>query len=211
MHNHNAAPRTGRLFWYSSIWLARRGTIGTMEIAFVTSNRGKFLELRDTLDIPLSQVEIDLPEIQELRLAAVVRAKLQAAFSRLHKPCIVEDTSLSLRCLNGLPGPFIKWFLATVGNEGIYEIARRMGDNHATATTVIGYCDAKGTPALFRGEIDGTIVSPQGKQGFGWDAIFQPEGSARTFAQMPAEEKAKCSMRAQAVRQLADFLQSTRS
>jgi len=44
--------------------------------------------------------------------------------------------------------------------------------------------------------------SPRGTSGFGWDAIFQPLGSERTFAEMTPEEKDRFSMRRLALEQL---------
>jgi non-canonical purine NTP pyrophosphatase (RdgB/HAM1 family) len=69
---------------------------------------------------------------------------------------------------------------------------------------VFGYHD--GTAChVFAGTVVGSIPeTPRGTQGFGWDAIFQPHGSARTFAEMTAEEKDRFSMRRLALEQFQD-------
>ncbi len=55
--------------------------------------------------------------------------------------------------------------------------------------------------------IEGTVVSPRGTNGFGWDAIFQPERSSKTFAEMTAAEKNQFSMRRLAVEGLRRHLE----
>ena len=62
-------------------------------------------------DIDLEQFDIDLPEIQEIDAHKVVKAKLEAALAHHEGPFIVDDVSVRCGALNGLPGPFIKWFL----------------------------------------------------------------------------------------------------
>ncbi|HET7711045.1 MAG TPA: non-canonical purine NTP pyrophosphatase, partial [Thermoanaerobaculia bacterium] len=64
-------------------------------------------------------------------------------------------------------------------------------------------------PHLFFGETTGEIlVEPRGEQRFGWDAWFQPHGSAKTFAEMSPEEKDAVSHRGKAYRSLAEHLRS---
>lgn len=118
---------------------------------------------------------------------------------------IVEDTSLYFDCLGGLPGPLIKWFLATVGNEGLWNIAEKMENRKAEARTIIGHAD-KERVLYFEGVVKGNIVSPRGTLGFGWDVIFQPEGHEKTFAEMAKEEKNAISMRRIAFEKLKEFL-----
>ena len=78
-------------------------------------------------------------------------------------------------CLNGLPGPFIKWFLKTIGNQGLFEITEKLKNNRAQAKTIIGYADKNGKINFFEGILNGKIVSPIGENGFGLDNIFMPK------------------------------------
>ena len=70
----------------------------------------------------------------------------------------------------------------------------------------------RGRPGLGHGDtaVLGLIVLPMGKEVFGWDAIFRPQGSGRTYAEMTREEKAAQSMRTLALRKLAAFLAEQR-
>ena len=119
----------------------------------------------------------------------------------------VEDTSLYLECLAGLPGPLIRWFLQTIGNEGLFKICDKLKNYEAEARTIIGY--AKDSQIeFFEGSIKGTIVSPRGRTGFGWDRIFKPKGYQETFSEMPKEEKNKISMRRLALNKLKQYLET---
>lgn len=184
---------------------------------FITGNKGKFEEVRAILP-EVEQLDIDLPEIQEIDAREVIKAKLRAALAHTFvdgegergrertKEFIVEDISLYLDCLGGLPGPLIKWFMRTIGNEGVAELASKYGNDKVTAKTMIGYARSKDDLHFFEGVIEGRIVSPRGESGFGWDPIFLPDGHEKTFAEMTADEKNTISMRRIATNKLKDFL-----
>lgn len=172
---------------------------------FITGNKGKFQEAKRILP-ELEQLDIDLPEIQDIDPHNIIKAKLDAAFAHHPGPFIVEDTSLYLDCLNGLPGPLIKWFLKTVGNQGLYEISSKLGNNRATAKTLVGYAKDKDTASFFEGVIEGYIVAPTAAGGFGWDPIFQPTDHPSSFGQMTLEEKEVFSMRKIALEKLKAVL-----
>jgi inosine triphosphate pyrophosphatase len=175
-------------------------------IYFITSNKNKFNEIQAILPVSIEQLVLDLPEIQELDSRAIIKAKLEAAFTHHDGPFIVEDTSLELDALNGLPGPFIKWFEQTVTNPGLATIAIQSGKTDVIARVSIGYAKDKESIEFFEGVLEGDIVAPRGENGFGWDVIFQPKGYDRTLAEMTAEEKNEISHRMQAVRKLAEAI-----
>ncbi|MCX6740556.1 MAG: RdgB/HAM1 family non-canonical purine NTP pyrophosphatase [Candidatus Parcubacteria bacterium] len=173
---------------------------------FITGNKGKLHEVQSILP-DVEQLDIDLPEIQEIDARKVVEAKLLEALKNHKGEFIIEDTSLYLDCLNGLPGPLIKWFLKTIGNNGLAEIARKYGNYKAQAKTIIGYAKNPQEIYFFEGDLEGEIAEPTGETGFGWDPIFKPRGFAKTFAEMTREEKNKISMRRQALNKLKQFLE----
>ena len=175
---------------------------------FITGNKNKFREIKSIIPY-IEQLEIDLSEIQESDAKNIIRAKLMEAFKHVtHKNAefIVEDTSLYFDCLNGLPGPLIKWFLSALGNDGLYNIVTKLGNSNATATTIIGYAKSLTDIHFFEGSLKGNIVAPLVKSGFGWDSIFQPEGYSQSFAQMGQVEKDKISMRKIAATKLKEYL-----
>lgn len=174
-------------------------------IKFITGNLNKFAEIKAVLP-DLEQLEIDLPKIQSLDPQEIVEFKLKTALEHIPGNIIIEDTSLSMEGLHGLPGPLIKWFMKAMGHEGLAKTVLASGNDRAEAKTIIGYADSKGHVSYFEGIISGHIVMPQGETTFGWDPIFQPDGSDITFAEMGTLEKNKISMRRLAAQKLADFL-----
>lgn len=171
-------------------------------VTFITSNTEKRKEVERLLGHPLAQVSLPLEEIQAVDLEPVVSHKARQAYASLGRPVLVEDTGLAFAAWNGLPGALIKWFLATLGTGGICRLLRGESNRVATATTLFGYYDGT-LLRVFPGVVTGTVPeAPRGTSGFGWDSIFQPLDSDRTFAEMTAEEKDHCSMRRLALEQL---------
>ncbi|OGY42244.1 MAG: hypothetical protein A2Y67_01620 [Candidatus Buchananbacteria bacterium RBG_13_39_9] len=158
----------------------------------------------------VKQLDIDLPEIQEIDAQKIIRAKLREAFNHAKGEFIVEDTSLRLDCLHGLPGPLIKWFLQTIGNQGLAQLAGKLGNDKCEAETIIGYAKNPEEIYFFSGKIKGKIVEPRGETKFGWDPIFIPNGYDKTFAEMGSEDKNKISMRRMALNKLKEFLLSNK-
>jgi non-canonical purine NTP pyrophosphatase (RdgB/HAM1 family) len=172
---------------------------------FITSSQHKFDEISAVVP-GLERLDMDLPEIQEIDAKLVVRAKLMEAVAHHEGEFIVEDTSLYLDCLNGLPGPLIKWFMKTIGRDGLWQIADKFGIYGAEARTTIGYACGHEEVYFFEGVRRGRIVAPRGESNFGWDPIFEPEGLGKTQAELTREEKNAVSMRGEAARKLKDFL-----
>jgi non-canonical purine NTP pyrophosphatase (RdgB/HAM1 family) len=179
-------------------------------IAFITGNQHKLSEIQAIIP-HITGIDIDLPEIQELDAHAIIAAKLAEAQKHHLGPCIVEDTSLYIDALNGLPGPLAKWFVQAIGVEGIYTMTTAFGNARARAQTLIGYADEDATIHFFSGNVSGTIVSPRGLNGFGWDSLFCPDGSTQTFAQMNSAEKNRFSMRRIAAEHVRTYLESAQT
>ena len=81
-----------------------------MKIYFITGSKGKFEEVKQIIP-EIIQKDIYLPEIQETDAKKIIANKLQEALKHVKSGCVVEDTSLYIASLNGLPGPLIKWFI----------------------------------------------------------------------------------------------------
>src|SRR3989344_1942244 len=176
-----------------------------MPLYFITGNKNKFAEVKSVLS-DIEQLDMDLPEIQDFDPHKVVRAKLIEALNHKDGEFIVEDTSLYLDCLGGLPGPFIKWFLKIMGNKGIAEMVQKLGNDRAEAKTIIGYAKNQEEIYFFEASVFGQIVPVRGKNDFGWGPIFQPDGHAKTFGEMSDEERIPLKMRRIAAMKLKEFL-----
>lgn len=174
---------------------------------FVTGNKGKLREIQALIP-GVQGIDLDLTEIQEINPLAIIKAKLAEArkvASLGQAGLLVEDTSLYIEGMNGLPGPLIKWFMKTVDVNGVYKLTEAFG-TRATAKTLLGFSDEHGHISFFEGAISGNLVPPRGTDGFGWDPLFQPDGHKLTFAEMAPAEKNEVSMRRLAVASLQRHL-----
>ena len=123
---------------------------------------------------------------------------------------MVEDSILSLNALNGLPGPFIKYFEDFIGPDGIYRLLADFEDKSAIAKCHIGVFSTKNkTLDIFGGSCFGKIVKPEGDMTFGWDACFQPDGFEKPFSCLDKIVKNRISHRAKAFDKLSKYLNET--
>lgn len=170
-----------------------------MSWVLVTGNENKQAEAQRILGAPLDRIALDLPEIQAPTTKEVALEKARAAFAQLARPVIVEDAGLELVALGSFPGPFIKFWEKLGGLESICRSLDGHPSRATVAVCVLALCDASGARAV-EGRVHGTIADrPRGANGFGWDAIFVPEGGdGRTFGEMAAHEKDAISHRRRA-------------
>lgn len=179
------------------------------EVIFITGNNDKFREFSEILtSVKLKRKDIDLPELQGTP-EEIVKEKSKIACSMIKKPCFVDDTSLCFDAWGGLPGPYIKHFLEYMGNHKLAETLFKSTKNRkAKAITSIGYCEPREEPICIQGITKGKISLPRGNLNFqkGWDQIFIPNGSSKTFAQMPSQEKHSFSQRKKAIILFEKFL-----
>jgi XTP/dITP diphosphohydrolase len=174
-------------------------------VVFVTSRAEKALEAA-RLGFEIERLDLDLPEPQALDPSEIVEAKARSAYTLLARPVLVEDSGLSVRAWGGFPGALVKWLEKGAGVHGLARMLDAFADRGATAVCAIAYCDG-GEVLTARGETRGTIAhAPRGAGGFGWDAVFIPEGGDRTFAEMAPEEKDHVSHRRRAWDAMAPLL-----
>lgn len=171
------------------------------DLYVITGNKNKFAEIKKVLP-KIKQLDLDLVEIQEVDAKKVVEAKLLEALKYKKGEFIIEDTSLYISALNDLPGPLIKWFVDKLGCDGIAKLIVDKKNKGAVAKTIFGYAKDKNNISFYEGITEGKIVLSRGRNGFGFDSIFQPEGSEKTFAEMTVDEKQQFSMRAKALEKL---------
>ncbi|MDG1416717.1 MAG: RdgB/HAM1 family non-canonical purine NTP pyrophosphatase [Maricaulis sp.] len=179
-------------------------------------NHGKIKELKDILEpygVGLSSAaEMSLPEPEETEKTFVGNAilKAEAARDETGMVCLADDSGLCVDALGGDPGVLsARW-----GGEArdfdlamrrVHEALEALETNDRTArfVCVIALARPDGSVRDHVGEIVGSIVwPPRGDDGFGYDAIFQPEGHNRTFAEMSRDEKRALSHRGRALASL---------
>jgi inosine triphosphate pyrophosphatase len=176
-----------------------------MAVAFtlVTGNQHKLAEYRRLLpsSVTFDSVPAELEELQTMNVRELVEHKVRQAYGIIGKPVLVEDVTAGLDKFNGLPGPFIKFFELQLGKGALYKLAGEQ-EAAATAACTIGYYDGSRL-IIAQGIEHGTVVSPRGDNGWGFDFVFVPAGHHQTFAEMGPDKKAELSHRAKTVK---DFL-----
>ena len=181
-----------------------------------THNKGKLEEVAHLLEPYGVKVvgagEMNLPEPEETEDTFVgnARIKAHAAAKATGLPALSDDSGLSIDALGGAPGVYTAdW--AETGNGRDFMIAMTRAHDELMAkeapepwsaqfrsTLVLAWPD--GHDEVIEGVAPGTLTWPiRGKDGFGYDPMFIPEGHTETFAEMDRWEKNKISHRGLAV------------
>ncbi|KXJ93181.1 inosine triphosphate pyrophosphatase-like protein [Microdochium bolleyi] len=180
-------------------------------VNFITGNANKLAEVKAILEpagITVNNQSLDLPEIQG-SVEEVTLEKCRVAADLVGGPVLVEDTCLCFNALGGLPGPYIKWFMKSIGHDGLNNLLAAYDDKSAQAVATFGFSKGPGhPPLLFQGRTDGKIVPARGPTFFGvfgWDPVFEYEG--QTYAEMDKTAKNKISHRYKALEKLRAWIE----
>ena len=186
-----------------------------MRLVAATHNPGKAREIEALLDGHYTIVtagELNLPEPDETESTFVGNAMLKArhAAEASGEVSLADDSGLSVAALDGAPGIFsARW--AGPGKDfalamkKVEERLEEIGstDRRAWFTSALAVAWPDGPCVVVEGRLDGELVfPPRGDGGHGYDPIFRPEGSDKTFAEMADVEKDAISHRARAFARL---------
>jgi XTP/dITP diphosphohydrolase len=180
-------------------------------IFFATNNINKFNEARKVLaeyNITVGMLRVKTHEIQSDNLEEIAKTSAKQAFEKCRLPIIVEDAGLFVEALNGFPGPYASFVYKTIGNEGLLKLMENVKNRRAKFQSVVAYYSTElKSPICFRGEVAGEITTEARSvgSGFGFDPVFKPISSARTFSEMSIAEKNVFSHRAKALRKFAEW------
>jgi XTP/dITP diphosphohydrolase len=179
------------------------------KIVLATHNAGKLREFRGlmtpfAIDV-ISAGDLGLPEPEETGTSFEENAfiKAHAAAKATGMTALSDDSGLCVDALGGAPGVYTadwavqpdgsrNWQLAMARIEDALQAkgVTEDGDRKGQFVAVLCLCAPDGPAQYFRGEAPGTLVwPPRGTDGFGYDPVFRPDGHARTFGEMSAEEK----------------------
>lgn len=188
-----------------------------MKLVFASQNAHKAAEIQTVIPSEISICTLtdigiteDIPETAAT-LEGNALMKMEYLVARLNLPCFADDTGLEIDALQGEPGVYSARYAGEQRNsvDNMQLVLEKLTgelNRKARFRTVIALW-WEGNSHLFEGIVEGTITNaPVGNQGFGYDPIFQPAGSTKTFAEMTMEEKNQWSHRARAVQQLVEFL-----
>jgi len=201
--------------------MSRKGSKKSLQlkgrvIFFATNNVNKFDEARRVLaeyNVAVGMLRVKSLEIQSESLEDIARASVLDAFDKCRLPIIVEDAGLFIDALNGFPGPYAAYAYKTVGNQGLLRLMKNIKARRAHFESAVAYFSRElKSPVCFNGEVIGEIADEErrgtDRSGFGFDPIFKPLSSSKTFAEMMIAEKNEHSHRARALRKFAEWYTS---
>ena len=188
-----------------------------MRLLFATSNQHKLMEVRSIAAPELEIVglkdigfEGELPETRDT-IEGNSLQKAEYLFTLYHLPCFSEDTGLIIDAINGEPGVYSARYAgenATFDDNVNKVLDKMLSHPNRTARfkTVITYYTGKDY-VQFTGITEGEILlERKGAQGFGYDPIFMPIGSHKSYAEMSIEEKNTFSHRKKSFDHFANHL-----
>ncbi len=189
-----------------------------ISLVFASANAHKVAELRQLMaHLPIQLLSLadigftaDIPETANtLEGNALIKASAIATSYAL--PCFADDTGLEVEALGGRPGVFSARYAGEPSDSAknrsklLQEMQGKV-NRQAQFRTIICLLLA-GKTYYFEGKVEGTILEhEQGNGGFGYDALFQPNGYDQSFAAMPTALKNSISHRGRAVEQLIEAL-----
>ncbi|MFZ4057182.1 MAG: RdgB/HAM1 family non-canonical purine NTP pyrophosphatase [Ferruginibacter sp.] len=177
------------------------------EIRLILGNRFSIITLKE------AGIDIDIPEPHDT-LEANALEKSSTIHQLTQKNCFSEDTGLEVDALNGAPGVHSARYAGEQRSfedniqKLITELQPHTNKNARFRTVISLIMNQKNY--FFEGICEGQIInSPTGRNGFGYDPVFIPNGSDKTFAAMDKIEKNQFSHRRKAMDKLIVFLNST--
>lgn len=189
-----------------TLCLATRNTHKLEEIRAKLGNRFRLISLDDvgcTEELPETTDTIPGNSLQ----------KAQYVFQHYRVACVADDSGLEIDALGGAPGVHSACYAGPQRSheDNIQKVLGEMRNTtHRSAQfrTVLTLVTDNGIQE-FEGILRGDILrEPRGKNGFGYDPIFQPDGIDLSLAQLSLEEKNKISHRARAIEKLVSYFQT---
>jgi XTP/dITP diphosphohydrolase len=191
-----------------------------ISICFATNNTHKIEEVQLVLGVRFSLTSLadvncreELPETTNT-IEGNALQKAEYVLTHYQTPCFADDSGLEVDALQGAPGVDSAHYAGPQRShkDNVQLLLNNLkGNTHRQARfrTVIALAGLTSEPVLFHGSVSGTIITePRGKEGFGYDPVFVPDGFTKTFAEMTMAEKNQLSHRAIAVKKLAEFLKN---
>ncbi len=187
------------------------------QLIFASNNQNKLIEIRkilgnsfEIIGLKEAGIDIDIPEPFDT-LEENAATKSATIFKLTANDCFSEDTGLFVDALDGEPGVKSARYAGDIADNkaNIEKLLLNLADNtnrKARFRTIISLIK-NGTVTEFEGICEGNILLQQtGENGFGYDAVFTPEGSEKSFAEMDIDEKNSYSHRKKAMAKLIAFL-----
>lgn len=189
------------------------------KILLATTNKGKLNDVKEIL----KDFEVEIlsfldfnyyPEVEEIGTSFLENAelKVKAAFEKYGIPSIGDDSGLESFQLNGEPGIYSARYAGENSSDEennlklITKLSNYAEPHPGRFVCAAVYFDGRDLRSAM-GEVKGNIINnPRGKNGFGYDPLFVPDGYDKTMAELTHEEKNKISHRLKAFKELIKSL-----
>ncbi len=188
-----------------------------MKIVFATNNSHKLAEVREIFSGKVEVLSLaDIACFEDIEETSSTiegnsRQKARYVYEHYGVDCFSDDTGLEVDVLNSAPGVYSARYAGypVDSARNCAKLLQEMAgctNRHARFRTVITLI-LHGEEHQFEGIVEGTIgKKEQGEHGFGYDALFIPDGFTDTFAQLGEKEKNKISHRSKALAALWEFI-----
>lgn len=190
-----------------------------MKILAATNNKGKLKEIKEILEnyeiLSLKDIKLEIEVIEDGEtFSENAIKKANEIYNKTKIPCIADDSGIEIEEYNGWPGVLTARFLgeekatneyAKERNEYILEKMKDLSKSRRKVKhiTCIAYCNEKGIKTAIGEQIGYIAKESKGKNGFGFDEIFElPNG--KTMAELEPEEKNKISSRKKALEKIKE-------
>lgn len=190
-----------------------------MKFIFASQNQNKVDEIRSICPEGIEIIGLNnLEEMDELietseTLEGNAVQKAKQINVKFGKHCFADDTGLEIQTLGNEPGVYSARYAGPDKNalknmQKVLILLANKGNRKAQFRTVV-CAIINGEEHLFEGIVEGKITrEKRGEHGFGYDPIFIPDGSTKTFGEMTMEEKNKFSHRSRAFSNFIKYLES---
>jgi XTP/dITP diphosphohydrolase len=188
-----------------------------MELVLASNNAHKIDEIRQILPAHIKVLSLkDVGFTQDIAetgktFDANAEIKANAIFEQVQLPVFADDSGLEVTALNKAPGvKSARYAGEPVDAEKNIDLLLKNleGKTNRKARFVTVIClKLPQKSFFFEGEVWGQITTERrGQGGFGYDAVFMPDGYQQTFAEMSADAKNQISHRKQALEKLLPYL-----
>jgi XTP/dITP diphosphohydrolase len=189
------------------------------KLVLASQNKDKLIEIKALLsDLPVEIITVgdilsgfDVIEDKDTILGNAAKKALETA-QATGMLSLADDTGLFIEALNGEPGVFAARYAgepcsyADNRHKALLEMQDKL-NRKAEFRTVVVLAEPDGVVANREGIVQGNItLTERGENGFGYDAIFEVEGTNKTYAEMTDAEKNTLSHRAKALQAMLPFL-----
>ena len=184
-----------------------------------TTNKNKIIEIKKNLPKKLFKIiflnnnyKIKAPKEngKTFKINAMIKSKF--GYNIFKTPCVADDSGICINALNNGPGVHSNRFQKKIGGykkafNKIIKLTKQKNNYKAVFISVISYTYKKNKTVTFKGITRGFIINkPIGKRGFGYDPIFRPYNSKKTYGQMTKKEKNLVGHRGKALKKLLNYI-----